>query len=463
VTVRILSALVLLPATTALAASPAKPDAAAVVAVGNCEAPATASVTRAFRNTLRGYGIPVQTEAETVEPLGGVATRSLDDLEQSLANARDQFLNGQPDPAWKGLEQVERELRRLEPSDRRWALERNVIASMAQIRARTDKDGARAVLARIAAVDPGFELDRTIYPPSFRTEYDAVRNAVKQGGLSRLDVASDPAGVPVAVGGRPLGKAPVSISLPPGKYRVEGAWGYRGLASEVEVGLSPRRVSVSRAVEGSVLPDAGPCVLAEPDRTAALDRVAKLVKAPTVYGVRVEGAGANERVVVTEYDAVGTRQVRELVEPAVPPSPASEAAGRLAATVAGPKAGLSTVNTGLRTTSYIVGAVGLVAAGLGTYFFLSGNGTINDLNNEYKNGNNSFQAGTEASVTQRNDDGKNKKTLGLIVGGVGVAALVTGVTMFAISGNSGAPSSAVSVNPFFSPGGGGLMLSAQLR
>ena len=462
-TVRMLSAAVVLVAGTALAASPTKEAAAAVVAVGNCDASATAGVARAFRNTLRGYGIPVLTEAETLEPLGGAASRSLEDLEQALAVARDQFLNGQPDPALKALEQIDRDLKRLEPSERRWALERNGLASMAQVRARTDKEAARGLLGRIAAVDPSFELDRAIYPPSFRSEYDTVRSAVKQGGLSRLDVVSDPAGVPVFVGGRPLGKAPVTVSLPPGKYRVEGGWGYRGLASEVEVGLSPRRVVVSLGVEGSVLPDAGPCVLAEPDRNAALERVAKMLKAPTVYGVRVEGAGAGERVVVTEYDAIGSRQVRELVEPAVPPSPASEAAGRLAATVAGPKAGLPTVNTGLRTTSYIVGAVGLVAAGVGTYFFLSGNGTINDLNNEYKNGNNSFQAGTEASVKQRNDDGKNKKTLGLIIGGVGVAALVTGVTMFAISGSSGTPSSAVSVSPFFSPDGGGLMLSAQLR
>jgi PEGA domain-containing protein len=463
VTVRILSAALALVAGTSLAASPPKEQAAAVVAVGNCEAPATASVTRAFRNTLRGYGIPVQTEAETLEPLGGAASRSLDDLEQALATARDQFLNGQPDPATKALEQVERDLGRLEPSERRWVLERNVLASMAQIRGRTDRDAARGLLARIAAVDPGFELDRTVFPPSFRTEYDAVRTALKQGGMSRLDVVSEPPGVPVFVGGRPLGKAPVSLSIPPGTYRVEGGWGYRGLSSEAQVGLSPRKVVVSRSAEGSVLPDAGPCVLAEPDRAAALEKVSKLFKAPTVYGVRVEGAGTSERVVVTEYDAVGTRQVRELVEPAVPPSPASEAAGRLAATVAGPKVAVSSVNTGLRTTSYIVGAVGLVAAGVGTYFFLSGNGTINDLNNEYKNGNNSFQAGTEASVRQRNDDGKNKKTLGVIVGGVGVAALVTGITMFAISGNSGASSSAVSVSPFFPSGGGGLMLSAQLR
>jgi hypothetical protein len=463
VTVRLVLAGLVLVAAEVRAAAPAKADAAAVVAVGNCEAPATASVARAFRNTLRGYGIPVQTEAETAEPLGGTAVRSLDELEQGLAVARDQFLNGQPDPAWKALEQVALELRRLEPSERRWTLERNVLASMAQIKGRTDKEAARTILGRVAAVDPSFELDKTVYPPSFRAEYDAVRASIKQGGLSRLDVVSDPPGVPVAVGGRLLGKPPVTVSLPPGKYRVEGAWGYRGLVSEVEVGLSPRRVVISRAAEGSVLPDAGPCVVAEPDRTTALDRIAKLLKAPTVYGVRVEGAGANERVVVTEYDAVGTRQVRELVEPAVPPSPASEAAGRLAATVAGPKAGLPTVNTGLRTTSYVVGAVGLVAAGVGTYFYLSGNGKISDLNNEYRSGNNSFTAGTEESVKQRNDDGKNKKTLGVIIGGVGVAALVTGITMFAISGNSGPPSSTVSVSPFFPAGGGGLMLSAQFR
>jgi PEGA domain-containing protein len=433
------------------------------VAVGNCQASSTPGVTRAFRNSLRGYGIPILTEAETLEPLGGAATRSLDELEQSLATARDQFLNGQPDPAARAAEQIERDLQRLEPSERRWALERNVLASMAQIRARTDKEGARALLERIAAVDPGYELDRTVYPPSFRADYDSVRSAVKQAGLGKLDLTTEPTGTPVFVGGRPVGKAPVTLSLPPGKYRVEGGWGYRGLAAEVEVGLSPRKFVLSRSVQGAVLPDAGPCVVAEPDTNAALERIGKLLKAPTVYGVRIEGAGANERVVVTEYDAVGTRQVKELVEPAVPPSPASEAAGRLAATVAGPKTGLSTVNTGLRTTSYIVSAVGLVATGVGIYLYLSGNGTINDLNNQYKTGNNSFQAGTEQSVSQQNSDAKNKKTLGVIVGGVGVAALVTGITMFAISGNSGSPSTSVTVVPFFPAGGGGLAVAARFE
>ncbi len=57
----------------------------------------------------------------------------------------------------------------------------------------------------------------------------------------------------------------------------------------------------------------------------------------------------------------------------------------------------------------------------------------------------------------QNSSGKSSKTLGLVVGGAGIAALATGVTLFFVSANGGGTSN-VAVAPYLQPGSGGAVL-----
>ena len=357
--------------TVALGQSPpAGPEAGAVVSVGNCTAPGAANLPRALRNSLKTLGTPLLTEAETVAPLGGTSLRSMPELKKALADARDDFINGQVERALQSLQTLSEEVSRVAPSAERWELQRNVLTSLAQVQDRTDKPRAQAILRRILTVEPDYTPDPAIFPPSFIAEVTKARTTLSQSPTNTLEVTTDPA-VGVAVGGRPMGSSPVKAHLAPGTYRVEGMWGYRGLAKNVDVGAppeSPAKVDLKKAVEGSIVPDAGPCVFPVPTREAALARIAALLKVKQLYAVRTEVSGTEQTVVVEQFDATTGRDVLEKREPVVPPGPVSDAAARLAESLTAPsrvsevpQGPPSTVQPGLRLTSDIVGGVGIAA------------------------------------------------------------------------------------------------------
>ena len=466
--------LVLAPASTwAQPTPPPSEETAAVVLVGDCTSPGVAALPRAFRNTLKSLGTPVLTEQETVAPLGGVSLRSMADLKRALGDARDDFINGQVQRALQSLQGLTEDVARLAPSAERWDLERSALTSLAQVQARTDKAAADRILRQILAVDPDYLPDPATFPPSFVAEVNTLRNEFKLTRLNRLDVTADPAGTKVVVGGKPFGAAPVTLHLPAATYRLEGMWGYRGLASSVKVESPPAlpaSAELSKAKQGSILPDAGPCVFPVPDRNAAVVRLASLLPVKRIYAVRVEGTGNEQTIAVEEYDTATNRVLAEQREPVVPPGPVSDAAARLAETVTGKVPGApapppSTVNGGLRLWSYILGGVGIAATAVGVVLYINGNSTINNLSTTYMqgyNGNpNSFQPGYESTFQSNNNSGKNDKTLGVVLGGVGVAALATGVALFIVSAHGGGPE-AVTVVPSIQPGAGaGVVLAGK--
>ena len=453
--------------TAALGQTP-PPDVAtaAVVSVGNCTAPGAANLPRALRNSLKSLATPVLSEAETVAPLGGASLRSIPELKKGLADARDDFINGQVEPALRSLQALSDEVSRLPPSAERWELQRSVLSNLAQVQDRTDKPAAQAILRRILTVEPDYAPDPSVFPPSFLAEVTKARTVLSQSPTNTLEVTTDPSGISVAVGGRPMGPSPLTIRIAPGTYRIEGLWGYRGLPKSVDVGAPPERaakVGLSKSVEGSIVPNAGPCVFPVPTREAALARVAGLLKVKQLYAVRTEVSGAEQTVVVEEFDATTGRDVLERREPIVPPGPVTDAAARLAESLTAPSRVAetspprSTVNTGLRLSSYIIGGVGVVATTIGVILFINGNSTINGLNNQYTQASNTFPAGFESNFQSQNSSGKSNKTIGAIVGLTGIAALATGVTLFFVSANGGG-SNTVTIAPYVQPGSGGAVL-----
>lgn len=460
--------LALFPAMAMGQTPPPTDNSAAVVSVGNCTAPGAATLPRAFRNSLKSLGTPVLSEAETLAPFGGASPRSMPELSRGLAEARDQFINGQVDRARQLLQALSEEVTRLPPSAERWELERSIRTNLAQVEDRTDKPTAQAIFRRILAVDPDYAPDPSIFPPSFLAEVAKAKAVLSQSPKNRVDVVIDPPGTGVVVGGRPMGRSPLSTSLPPGTYRVEGMWGYRGLTRTLVVGAPPEpavKIELSKANEGSILPDAGPCVLPVPNRDAGLARLAAALKVRRLYAVRAEASGSDQTVIAEEFDAVTGRNVLERSEPVVPPGPLSDAAARVAATltaqtrVAEPSqpAAPSSVNTGLRTWSYIIGGAGIAATAVGVVVFLNGNSTISGLNSQYTQGGNSFPAGFESMFQSQNSSGKSTKTVGLVIGGVGIATLATGLTLFFVSANGGGTSN-VAIAPYLQPGSGGAVL-----
>jgi len=450
--------------------SPLGDEVGAVVMVSDCTVQGEVTTTRAFRNALNRAGIPTLSEVETASPFGGLSTRSETEIKQSLVDARDAFINGQVDLARQSLQGLSEQVAQLAPSVDRWELQRAVLTNLAQVQSRSDKAAARAILTQILSVEPDYRPDPVIFPPSFLAQVRALREELSRAPAGELRITTEPAGVAVVVGGRPVGRAPVVLQLPPGIYAVEGSWDYRGLTRFVEVAAAPAApvtVVLTRANEGSLSPDGGPCVLPLPSRYAALARVAAALRVRRVYALRTEGTRDAQRLVVEEFEAAARRAVREVGVQALPTDSGSQAAVRLVESlvlggvIAGSKSTRPSVNRGLRTWSYVAGGIGLAAMATGLAFYFTGNSQLQKLYSQYAEGNNVFPPNYESTFQSQNATAKTYKTVGTVLAGVGVATLATGVALFFVSSSGGQSEPLVSVGPYARPGGGGAIISGR--
>ncbi len=472
----------------------AEPERSAVVAVGQCAVAGSAISARSFRAALaQRLGASVQTEVETAAPLGGVAQRTLPELMVALSAARADFYAEKSEAALGAIKKALRDVILLMPSEARWSAERDMLVFEALVELKTDRSAAEATLGRVFRVDPNFKPDTSTYPPSFQRFAEDVRRAVKKLTTNRLDISVSPPGKAVFVGGKPMGVAPLSLRLPPGEYRVEADWGYRGLSRVVSVQappMLPKPLELAGAVEGAVAPDGGPCVEPRGDVSGALGRLLPLLNVSKVFGVRTVAAGGVQYALVTEVGAFGSEQqtVRVKMQPG---APEGEALGLIAeyfrtgrssphvellakgapdvevAAPAPPPVAPSTIapvgtftrstsaGSGLRTTGWVLGGIGVVGVAVGLVEFLGANSSKSDLTSQQVNG--VFPPGFQSQFQSANDSIKSKQTIALIAGGVGAAALVTGVVFIIVGGNQS--SSSVSVSPTFVPGGGGAVLA----
>ena len=115
----------------------------------------------------------------------------------------------------------------------------------------------------------------------------------------------------------------------------------------------------------------------------------------------------------------------------------------------------TSTGSGLRTAGWVLGGVGLAGITVGVIEFISANSQKNDLTNQQVNG--AFPAGYQSTFQSTNDSIKSKQTVAVIAGGIGVAALATGVVLIIVGGNQS--SSSVSVSPAVIPGGGGALVA----
>lgn len=471
----------------------AEPERSAVVAVGQCSVAGSAISARTFRAALsQRLGASVQTETETAAPFGGLTRRTLPELYAALSSARSDFYTDKTEAALTTVKQALADADRLMPSEARWLAERDMLTFQSQAELKTDHAAAEATLSRVFSVDPAFKPDTSVYPPSFQRFAEDVRKVVKKLGTNRLDISVSPPGKVVSVGGKPSGPAPLSLHLPPGDYRVEVDWGYRGLARVVTVPAPPilaKPVELAAAMDGAVAPDGGPCVEPRGDVSAALARLLPVLSVSQVYGVRTVTSGADTYAIVTEVGALGSEQ--RTVRVKLPPgAPEGEALGMIAAffhtgrasplvetvpkgapdvpvavvaapptpvTAAAPAATVSksSSGSGLRTAGWVLGGVGVAGIAVGVVELISANNQKNDLSSQQVNG--AFPAGYQSTFQSTNDSIKSKQTVAVIAGGIGAAALVTGIVLIIVGGNQS--SSGVSVAPTPMPGGGGAVLA----
>ncbi len=321
---------------------PPKAAALAVVAVGHCNAPSSAISVRSFRALLKPkLGAALQSEADTAPPFGGLSERTLEEVERAVATARKDFYAHKVDAAVQHLKELAVDVTRLAPSVDRWRVERDLVTLLAQAQSATNPPAAEAAMVSLLRVEPSYQPDRELYPPTFRKLVDGIRARQAETPTNRLDIAVSPTGRPVYIGGYPVGAAPLSHHFPAGEYRVEADFGHRSLVRTVLVPALPALappVELALSIEGALLADGGPCVEPGPDRGASLARVATLVGATRLFGVRSETAPGHHWMVVEQVDAAGNL-VREARSPVQTDAPETDALGALAEWAATGRAG----------------------------------------------------------------------------------------------------------------------------
>ncbi len=316
-----------------------KPGRVAVIAVGRCDVASSAISARSFRALLQlKLGAALQTEAETSRPLGGLSERTLDEASRALAAARREFYAHKVDTAVTQLEALAVDVTRIAPSPERWKVEREVLTLLAQAQLPSKPSAAEAALVAILRVDPSYQPDTGLYPPTFRKFVDGIRTQQSEVPTNRLDVAVFPIGTVVYVGGCPVGPAPLSHRFPAGEYRVEADFGHRGLVRTVQVPAPPAVVApveLAAGVEGALFADGGPCLESGAEHQAAsLSRVAQLVGASRVFTIHTETLADRRWVVLEEDDPTGSqvRQARSEVQAGSPETDALAALAEWAAT-----------------------------------------------------------------------------------------------------------------------------------
>lgn len=320
------------------APEPSRAPRVAVIAVGHCDASSTAISTRSFRAVLAPrLGTGLQSEADTARAMGGLSERTLEEVERAVSSARKDFYAHQVEPAVEHLKALAVDITRIAPSEARWKVERDLLTLLSQAQVPADASGAEATLTLILRVEPDYQPDTGLYPPSFRKFADGVRAKQAELPTNRLDVAVSPSGRPVYIGGFPMGTAPLSHHLPAGDYRVEADFGHRALGRSVHIPPPPALVApveLAGTVEGAVFTDGGPCLEPGADRAASLARLMALVAANRLFAIHDETAAGHHWVSVDEVDGAGSvlRQARSQLQQGAPETDALAALADWAAT-----------------------------------------------------------------------------------------------------------------------------------
>jgi hypothetical protein len=306
-----------------------QPESLAVVAVDGCDQGLVGAQARTIREALtRAMGAAVQTEERTVRPLAGSVHGAMAEGERLLAGAWQDWGTNQWDRAERALRVAIEIFWGQPPTDVRWRNLRDAYALLALLQHKQGKvDEAELTIQRVLRVEPEFPVATRNYPPTFVAFVDSQRDYLKLTRLAALTVSTRPPGLPVYVGGAPIGNSPTTAKLVPGEYIVEAGFaGPRGARRLVRV-VKAEAAELDEGFEGAIAADAGPCFATDgrrEARLAGLVRLAALVGATSIVAVRVEELSAGERYLTASLvDAQAGQEVREakvrLVAGAPPP------------------------------------------------------------------------------------------------------------------------------------------------
>lgn len=192
--------------------------------------------------------------------LGQTSNATLSELDRAYGGALAVYQNGEFESAIRTLRAIVEDLESIpEGQDAYMQWQRALLRlahAAATIGVEHEVDTAFDKLAR---TDPTLRPSEEQFSPGYRRRFEAMKAKVKTLPRRKLTVLAEGAEGVVYVNGREMGAAPLSISLPAGKYRVGGAAGPLRVPSlVVDLASEDRNVVLDFALADAVRVNAGP-------------------------------------------------------------------------------------------------------------------------------------------------------------------------------------------------------------
>jgi hypothetical protein len=246
--------------------------------------------------------------------LGQTSSASLAELERAYAGVQAAFDDDEMEIAAKALRNILDELEKMPESAQAYAQWTRASIRLAYVlRILKRPAAAAALMERLIATEPRYVVDDVLYPPSVRNAFESVRRRTAARHKAQVLVTSGGRPASVFVNGRPMGAAPVTVLLPPGRYRIGGASGdLRVPSAWVDVEAGDRTVTLDFDLAQAVRVNAGPgLALAPSERPPALLRAGGWLRATRVLAATLVTDAAGPSLDGAIYDVAQGELVRE--------------------------------------------------------------------------------------------------------------------------------------------------------
>ena len=349
--------------------------------------------------------------------LGQSSNATLPELERAYAGAQAAFQSEEIDIAASTLRAIVEDLEKLPEGAEAYSQWTRAMIRLAYVERVLKRPTAVAeTMERLAAIEPRFAVDEIQYPPSFRKEFEEARRRAASRPKTRLTITSPARSVKAFVNGKSVGSTPVSVSLPPGRYRVGGASDPLRVPSVfVQLEGEDRTVELDFGLAEALRINAGPGLAAKPEeRSSCMVRAGGWLGASRVIAVGMVADSGAQLLAGALYDVQKGALLREgrvrLVSGSVPsaqlgalaaflltgqPSRGVTAVSTVPVAVLGPASGTAFVGRDplapapvvqpakprwMRPAAYAAGAVAIGLAGVATWQGISARNGYGDAN-----------------------------------------------------------------------------------
>jgi hypothetical protein len=267
--------------------------------------PTLAQLTRDLRAACAERTQGVMEVAEVRNRMVGPSTKAtLPQLDRAYSAAVNMVRNGEEEVALRTLYGIADDLERLPETAEGFSLWVRTMLRLAFLEdARAHKKEAKQLLETVLAVQPAADDEKAGYPAPFIQSLERVRTEVNGKRRIPLTIQSGRKAI-VAVNGRPYGDAPLTVTLPPGRYRITGLAGkLRAPIVAIELTNEPETVNLDFALADAFRPDGGPgLALGRSDRAMGIIRAGGWLGADKILAATSLREGGSEFLVATIYD-----------------------------------------------------------------------------------------------------------------------------------------------------------------